>query len=286
VLPLVDAHVHFYDLDDTAGGLQWAWMDPAHADGLTHELAIVGTRRFTPPDLWAEGKRAAHLIKCVHVQAASGAHSSLAETRWLTSLQQAHGAPHAAIARVELDQPGADAELAAQVEYPLVRGVRDMGKGRLLGDDAYRRGVALLGTLGLIFEVFCSPRRFATLGALAARCPDTQIVLEHFGLPADDVAGWRDGLLALAHHENVAIKLSGLALSDSGWTYDYAAELVDACLDAFRPDRCLLGSNWPIDRAYAAYPDAFLAVEAATRALSADERRAIFSGTAERIYAI
>src|SRR5690606_23656609 len=106
----------------------------------------------------------------------------VAETRWLGQLRERFGAPHAAIARVALDEPDAADVLAAHCEFSWVRGVRDLGKTSLLDDPRYAAAVRLVGERGLVYEVVCGPRRFPALGQLAKRCPQTAIVLEHFGL--------------------------------------------------------------------------------------------------------
>jgi predicted TIM-barrel fold metal-dependent hydrolase len=169
-----------------------------------------------------------------------------------------------------------------------VRGVRDPGKTRVLLEPRYRAHVRRLAREDLLFEIFCSQSRYADLAELARACPDTQIVLEHFGLapsPRDErFAGWRERLRALAELPNVRLKLSGLGMVDRHWRFDDAAVLVAEGLEAFGVERCVLGSNWPIDRAASSYPDAIGALAAATADLSPPERRALFSANAEELY--
>jgi predicted TIM-barrel fold metal-dependent hydrolase len=284
----VDTHVHFFDLDDPVP-LQWGWHDVDQPPSLARELSRTGLRRFTPPDLWTEGHRLAGLSKVVHVQSTTDA-DPVGETRWLAALQERYGAPHAAIARVALRELEAPGVLERHLEFPLVRGVRDHGATTVLREPIYVNHVRRLGELGLLFEIFCSPKRYADLAALARDCPHTTIVLEHFGLaplPSSDAHTlWRERLTELSACENVRLKLSGLALSGPDWTFDDARVLVATALDAFGVERCVVGSNWPIDRPSCAYPDSVRAVAAATSDLSASERHLLFAGNAEALYAI
>ena len=57
---------------------------------------------------------------------------------------------------------------------------------------------------------------------LARAFPDTQIILNHTGSPADRgdeaIAAWRAGMSALAGAANVAVKISDLGAYDHNWT--------------------------------------------------------------------
>jgi predicted TIM-barrel fold metal-dependent hydrolase len=286
----VDTHVHFFDVDN-ARGLRWSWAEQPPASGVTAKLGSVGLRRFTPAELWNEGHRLAALAKCVHIEAAVGDEACVVETEWLAELHQAYGAPHAAIAHVDLDRPGASAVMDAHLSaFDRVRGVRDLGKNRVMLEAGYVENVRMLGERRLIFEIMVAHHRFADLARLARACADTTIVLQHFGMappPAhDDFDLWRAALAELASCENVHLKLSGLAMVDPAWTVEDARRLIQGGLDAFGPARCVLGSNFPIDRPGSAYPDGVAAAAAALRDLSEEERRAVFAENAERLYRI
>ena len=60
--------------------------------------------------------------------------------------------------------------------------------------------------------------------------------------------------------------------------------MVGECLESFSPERCLIGSNWPVDRLYASYDAVIGALLALTAELSPAECAAVRYGNAERIY--
>lgn len=295
---LVDAHVHFFDYDyvDVEGApeLSWSWLesDEGWSSGGSRagSMSAVRSRRFTPAQLWAEAGRLTGLTKCVHVESAHGSPDSVRETAFLARLREQHGAPHAAIVRVELDRADLDRRLDEHTEYGFVRGVREPGKAGVLDTDAYTEGVRRLGERDLIFEVYCSAKRFPALGELARRCPDTRIVLEHFGVPprpgSERFAGWSEALHRLAERPNVLLKTSGLGLMAVDWTFEEAADLMASGLSAFGVDRCVFGSNFPVDRAMSSYPDGYTAIQRATGHLTEEERHALFVSNAESLYRI
>jgi predicted TIM-barrel fold metal-dependent hydrolase len=289
VTVLVDTHVHFFDYD-AAPDLRWSWLESDEGWSITGSMAAVRSRRFTPFELWAEAGRLTGLTKCVHVESAHGSADSVRETAFLAELRERHGAPQAAIVRVELDEPDLDRRLDEHCKYGFVRGVREPGKAAVLADDRYVAGVRCLGERDLIFEVYCSAKRFTALGELARRCPDTRIVLEHFGAPprpaTDRFAGWRDGLHRLAEEPNVLLKVSGLGLMATDWTFEEAEVLMAEALDAFGAERCFFGSNFPVDRAMSSYPDGYTAMQRATRCLTEGQRHALFVTNAEALYRI
>lgn len=284
--PFVDTHVHFFDLD-LDRPLRWGWLEEPGPgeETLFGDLASVRTQRFTPPELLHEGTRLAGLQQCVHVQSALGTEDPVEETRWIQALQERYGMPAAHVAQVPMAASNARRIIEAHREHGVMRGARDPGGNSALLSPEFIANTVELGRHDLVFEIFCSPRRYDDLGALADHAPDTRFVLEHFGLPSDcsDPAldAWREQLHVLAQRDNVWIKLSGLGLVDPDWTWSAARRLVAEALDAFSPGRCVVGSNWPIDRSASSYPDVVLAI---TQDLSEDEKSALLCDNAIELY--
>ena len=125
---------------------------------------------------------------------------------------------------------------------------------------------------------------------LASRHPDTPMILNHTGMPADrDAAGlqaWRTGMQALAQQPNVAVKISGLAMLDWQWTIESLRPFVLQTLDIFGTERCLFASNFPVDRLFGSFARQYGAYQSLTATLSPTERAQLFASNAERIYRI
>ncbi|HVH79769.1 MAG TPA: amidohydrolase family protein [Stellaceae bacterium] len=94
--------------------------------------------------------------------------------------------------------------------------------------------------------------RLEQAGEMAARNPNTQIVIDHLGLqqpfepppPAHPFADLQK-VVALADHPNVAIKISGACtLSRQRFMYEDIREPLGVIFDAFGFDRCMWGTDW------------------------------------------
>ena len=113
-------------------------------------------------------------------------------------------------------------------------------------------------------------------------------MLEHAGWPdgtgSEERAAWESAVAALAGHENVTCKVSGLGMVTHSLA---AAELrpwIETCLQAFGPGRCLFGGNFPVEAMYGTYDELLAAYLEATAGLSEAEREAFFAGNARRAY--
>jgi predicted TIM-barrel fold metal-dependent hydrolase len=90
----------------------------------------------------------------------------------------------------------------------------------------------------------------------------------------------------LATAENVVCKISALGSADPHWTAASIRPWVLGCVEAFGADRCMLATNWPVDKLFGTYERLLSAyVEIATE-LTPSEQQAIFSATAERVHRI
>ena len=84
---------------------------------------------------------------------------------------------------------------------------------------------------------------------------------------------------------NVVVKVSAIASSaDPSWTVDSIRPWVLAPVAAFGADRCMLATNWPIDRLYGTYDGLVAAYRTIVGELGAADRRALWHGTADRVY--
>ena len=93
----------------------------------------------------------------------------------------------------------------------------------------------------------------------AAACPDVTFVLQHAGMLEDlSEAGralWEDGMKRLADRPNVVCKLSGLGTFIHGNDADHIEEVTVQAVAWFGADRCLFGSNFPIEKLWCRYDE-------------------------------
>ena len=176
-----------------------------------------------------------------------------------------------------------------------------------MADAGFRRSFALLDRYGLSFDALIYHTQLRELASLADAFPRTTIVLNHVGMPVG-VLGfesqkaavrqeWERDMRALAARPNVRVKVGGMGMPIFGFGFEYGPKpastqslvqawkpLIDVCLEAFGPARCMLESNFPVDKQSCGYGQLWNAFKQATSSLSPSERQALFYRTACQTY--
>ncbi len=153
-----------------------------------------------------------------------------------------------------------------------------------------RRGLAAVAGAGLVYELLVTHDQLASAVRAVDTVPDLRWVLDHAGKPAI-AAGlldpWRAHVAALAEHEAVACKLSGL-VTEAGedWSADQLAPYAAHVVESFGAGRVMFGSDWPVCLLRTSYDGVVALTEDAVAGLSADERLDVWGGTARRWYGI
>jgi predicted TIM-barrel fold metal-dependent hydrolase len=157
-------------------------------------------------------------------------------------------------------------------------------------DSGLNRVLAAGARHGLPVNLLCWGRLEQAL-ALAARNPDTMLVIDHLGLqqpfepppPAQPFADLPK-LLKLAAHGNVTVKISGACtLSHEPFPYNDLWEPLGRIFDAFGFDRCMWGTDWTRAVALLTYKQGVEAFRVTDR-LSDGDRAALMGGTLQRVY--
>lgn len=179
----------------------------------------------------------------------------------------------------------------------------------LLRDPTFHKGAQALGELGLVFDCFVFHPQLEDVVIAAKACPDTPIVLDHFGglvgvgpyRDARDAAfaQWRESMARIAECPNVVVKLGGFAMRTSGFGFEQRetparseelaqawAPITNAVIALFGAERCMFESNFPVDKGSCSYTVLWNAYKRMTQGLPAADRQALFAGTAQRIYGL
>ncbi len=290
----IDSHHHLWN----RSLVRYPWLDgpatKAHfgsTDQLPEEYGI---------DAYLQDIAGQDIVKSVHVEAGADPADPVSETRWLQTVADTHGFPHGIVAYADLADPGIRGVLQAHCESPNMRGIRMMTKkvgqlgknvdasGSLMSDTQWRQGFAILGELGLSFDLQAPAPLMAEAAALANDFPGNQLMLTHAGLPLDrsedGMAAWRTGMGQMSQHQNIALKISGIPMTDWRWDIDSLRPIVLAAIDFFGVERTMFGSNFPIDRLYSDYGTLFGAYRRIVADFTAPEQEQMFYGNAARLY--
>ena len=182
------------------------------------------------------------------------------------------------------------------------------GHGReVYRGERFREGFAKLAPLGLSFDAWNFFTQLFELVELARVFPETSIIMDHLGGPVgigryadreDELfAVWREKMTELSRCENVVLKLGGLGMPHVGYGWHEQArppgsEVVAAAyrpyfmhaMETFGPERCMFESNFPVDKLSMSYQVLWNAFKLVAADFSPDEKKALFAGTAERVY--
>lgn len=171
-----------------------------------------------------------------------------------------------------------------------VRLMLNRGAATDAADPGLNRVLAAAARHALPVNVLCWGRLEQT-GALAARNPDTMLVIDHLGLqqpfeppvPAQPFADLPK-LLALAAHDNIAVKITGACtLSHEPFPYKDIWDPLGRIFDAFGFGRCMWGTDWTRAVALLTYEQGVEAFRVTDR-LSESDRAALMGETLRRIY--
>jgi predicted TIM-barrel fold metal-dependent hydrolase len=171
----------------------------------------------------------------------------------------------------------------------------------------FRAGLARLTALGLSLDAWVFHSQLADAIDLARAVPAANIIVGHCGGPLgygpyagkrDEVlAAWKAAVAELARCPNVTMKLGGMMMRLAAYDYGArsappsSAELaaywrpyIEHCIECFGASRCMFESNFPVEKMGIGYAALWNAFKRIATGASADEKQALFSGTARRAY--
>jgi predicted TIM-barrel fold metal-dependent hydrolase len=292
--PIVDAHHHIWRFNRTP------WLQGPPVPRIFGEYSAL-RRDYLMTDFLSDCT-AAGVVQSVYVQVNVAPGDEIEEVQWVSSVASQHGLPNAITAFADLASLQVASTLDAQLAVPGVRAIRQQlhwhvnaqyrfaSRADLFDDPIWRRGLAEVARRNLAFELQVFPAQMRGAIELVRSFPELQFVLIHAGMLEDrSPAGWqqwREVMVDLARLPNVVVKLSGLgtflrACHEQGWR-----DVIVQTVECFGPQRCMFGSNFPIERLWTSYGELVRVFKRCIDGYSAAERTALLSGTARRVYAL
>lgn len=227
------------------------------------------------------------------------ARQSLAESRWLLELADADPFVRGVVGWVDLQSADVVWQLEPLAAHPRFVGVRhvvqDEPDPRFLLGEAFVRGLRQLRRFDLTYDLLLYPEQLPAAVELVGMLPEQPFVLDHLAKPRisqgaawDGFAGWRRDVEAVATHDNVTCKVSGMVTEAAwrGWKPADFVPFLDVVLAAFGPERLMFGSDWPVCLVAAEYADVVAIVREFFSQASAGEQARIFGDTATQFYGL
>jgi len=271
----IDAHQHFWRYSAE----EYDWIDDSMASL---------RRDFLPLDLKPE-LDAAGFDACIAVQA----RQTLEETRWLLELADENPFIAGVIGWVDLRAESVREQLAELSENPRLVGVRHVVQAepddRFLLRPDFLRGIAALQEFDLTYDILIYPRHLPVAVEFVSRFPQQHFVLDHLAKPfikAQTIEPWASNIRELARFPNVFCKVSGM-VTEADWTSwkpEHFQPYLETALQAFAPDRLMIGSDWPVCRVAGSYSKVMSLVIEFLDQHAPDAREKLLGGNAQRAY--
>jgi predicted TIM-barrel fold metal-dependent hydrolase len=292
---MVDAHHHIWRRDDLA------WLNGPMVPRIFGPYEPI--RRDYPIEEYIAAVTPYGVERSVYVQTNWPLTRAIDEVRWVQETADASGWPHAIVGSANLLDDDCGAVFAEQARIsPLMRGTRlqlhwhENPAYRYapvpdqMNDPVFSRNLGRLVDLGWLFELQVFAEQMADAARLAADFPEITFVLVHAGMLEADAPDawrrWRDGMARLAEQPNVVVKLSGQGTFLHRVDPDFIAGVARDCVALFGSQRCMFGSNLPVEKIWTAFGPLLAAWQAAFAGEPDDVRADVFRDTARRVYRI
>jgi L-fuconolactonase len=273
----IDTHQHFWSYNDR----DYVWMS-----------AAMGKLRrdHLPKDLLP-------LIEAAGIDAtvAVQARQCLEESAWLLELADKYTFIRAVVGWVDLCGEDVVDQLERLAQHPKLRGIRhvihDEPDDEFMLRKAFLNGLRQLNRFELTYDLLLFPRHLPIACNLVKRFPDQPFVLDHIAKPpvrAAEMDPWATDVKRLAEFPNVFCKISGL-VTEGNWNSWRAQDFepyLEVVLNAFGPQRLMIGSDWPVCTLAADYASVIEFEVDYIAKLSADEQRAILQDNPIKFYSL
>lgn len=274
---VIDSHQHFWQLDMP---FDHEWL---HASDKT---AIC--RDFLPLDL-APRIQSVGVDRTVFVQT----QHNLDENRWVLELAEQNSFIAGVVGWVDLASESCEEQLLEFWPNPKFVGIRHVTQDEPDDDFIIRpdvlRGLGVLQKHGTPFDLLFYVKHLKHAAALGRQFPELPMVVDHLSKPRikeQVTEDWEGNFRKAAEFPNIYCKLSGM-VTEADWENWRPADLkpyVETALEAFGPERCMFGSDWPVCELAASYQQVYEALVEAMGPLSDSERARILGGTAAEFY--
>ncbi len=271
----IDAHQHFWH------------FDPVRDAWITESMTTL-RRDFSPADL--KPCLDQHGFDgCVAIQA----DQTEDETTFLLGLANEHDFIKGVVGWVDLRASNLRDRLDHFTQFPKLKGFRHVVQSEpdelFMLRTEFLAGIRTLGAYDFTYDLLIYPNHLGVAREVVARFPNQKFVLDHLAKPyirQGIVDRWKPDIQALARHENVSCKLSGMVTEadPEHWQREDFRPYLDVVVEAFGPDRLLFGSDWPVCLLAAHYDQVVELVEDYVGGFTETEKAKIWGGNAVKFY--
>jgi len=292
VIEIIDAHHHIWRRRDLP------WLDGPMQPRIFGPYEAI--RRDYPISEFLSDLDGCGVTKSVYVQANWAKDRFEDEVAYVQQAADQTGFPQGIVGYADFLVPDVRSQLDRLTKYRGMRGLRMQLQWHenpqyrfasgpdLARDPTLQKNVARLADYGWTFDLQVFTGQMAGATELVASAPKVTFILQHAGMLEDlspeGWANWRTGMRRLAAYPNMVSKLSGLGTFIHKNDPRHIAAIVHETIGIFGADRCLFGSNFPVEKLWTGYADLIAAYRVAVEPLGEAVARATLHDTAARIY--
>jgi len=292
--PIVDAHHHIWRQNDLA------WLKGPMQPRIFGAYEPI--RRDYPIAEYLADSTGTGVAASVYCQTNWPPKGELTEVEWVDQeAKRSNGVLQGMTAYCNLLAEDAPEMLAAEAKASkLVRGIRMQlhwhenplyrfaPRPDLMHEPLFRKNLARLQDYNWLFELQVFTSQMKDAAQLIRDFPGINFVLLHAGmledLSADGRAAWQEGMQRLAALPNLYVKLSGLGTFIHRVDQAHIADIALPTIAMFGAERCVFGSNFPIEKLWSSYAELVKAYRGALATLPEADQARVFSGTARQLY--
>lgn len=272
---IIDSHQHFWKYNPE----KHSWIDD--------DMSVI-RRDFLPSDLKTVYDDNG-IDGCVAVQA----DQTLIENEFLLNLASKNNFIKGIVGWVDLRHNNVESDLEKYNEVDKIKGFRHVVQGEpdhnFLLRPHFSRGISLLEKYNFTYDILVFPHQLGAVLEFVKKFPNQKFVIDHIAKPYIKDGfydGWATLMKAIAKHENVSCKLSGMVTEADfkTWNENQLEPYMHLVLNAFGSNRVLFGSDWPVCLVASNYKRIKETVTHFIASLSIDEQKSIMGENAIKFY--
>lgn len=273
----IDSHQHFWKFDPVRD----SWID---------ESMSVIQKDFFPEDLEPVLK-ANGIDGCVVVQS----DQSEDENHFQIANADKNDFVKGIVGWVNLSAANVQERLEYFAQFKKLKGFRHVLQGEPQRDFMLRpeflNGISLLDQYNFTYDILVFPDQLKFVKQFVEKFSEHRFVIDHIAKPYikdNIIEGWQDDMRAIAEHQNVFCKISGM-VTEAKWDSWAKADFdpyMDVVVNAFGTDRVMFGSDWPVCLVAARYSEVLDIVKNYFSGYSDLERDKVFGGNAIEFYSL
>jgi L-fuconolactonase len=274
---IIDSHQHFWQLSQP---FDYGWLTEPQHQPICRDYLPADLK----PHLDSVGIDRTVLVQTQH---------DLQETRWALQLAEENDFIAGVVGWINLRSEACEDPLLEFKSQPKFVGIRhivqDEPDENFIIRPDFLRGLKVLEKHQVPYDILTYPQHLKHAAILGRELPELPMVIDHLSKPkikAGLFEDWNTELKAAAQFPNIVCKLSGM-VTEADWQNWKPADLkpyVETALEAFGPERCMFGSDWPVLELAGTYEQIHQALTEVLGPISDTERDQIFGRTAEAFY--